>query len=109
MPDDPELVPRLRHPAQRQHPRLPGADRTRGWPVAPRSTSRRCATRAARAARGVLRGVDDRSILDHLGERGVGDDPRQRSPLWSRAAYDRYLEWAMESGYDRRTASSARS
>ena len=37
-------------------------------------------------------GVDDRSILDHLGERGLGDEPQQRSPLWSRAAYDRYLE-----------------
>ncbi len=43
-------------------------------------------------------GVDDKSILDHLGERGVGDDPQPRSPLWSRAAYDRYLEWAMETG-----------
>ncbi|MET0823340.1 MAG: Stf0 family sulfotransferase [Solirubrobacterales bacterium] len=43
-------------------------------------------------------GVDDRSILDHLGERGLGDEPQQRSPLWSRAAYDRYLEWALEAG-----------
>ena len=43
-------------------------------------------------------GVDDRSILDHLGERGIGDEPQQRSPLWSRAAYDRYLEWAMDAG-----------
>jgi LPS sulfotransferase NodH len=43
-------------------------------------------------------GVDDPSIFDHLGERGIGDDPPQRSPLWSRAAYDRYLEWAMEVG-----------
>ena len=43
-------------------------------------------------------GVDDRSILDHLGERGIGDEPQQRSPLWSRAAYDRYLEWAMGAG-----------
>jgi trehalose 2-sulfotransferase len=43
-------------------------------------------------------GVDDRSLLDHLGERGVGDDPPQRSPLWSRAAYDRYLDWAKEAG-----------
>src|SRR6187399_1789435 len=43
-------------------------------------------------------GVEDRSILDHLGERAVGDDPPPRSPLWSRAAYDRYLEWAMEVG-----------
>jgi trehalose 2-sulfotransferase len=43
-------------------------------------------------------GVDDRSILGHLGERGVGDEPEQRSPLWSRTAYDRYLEWAFEIG-----------
>jgi LPS sulfotransferase NodH len=43
-------------------------------------------------------GVDDRSILDHLGERVLGDDPPQRSPLWSRAAYDRYLEWAFDAG-----------
>jgi trehalose 2-sulfotransferase len=43
-------------------------------------------------------GHDDQSILDHLGERGVADDPQPRSPLWSRAAYDRYLEWAMETG-----------
>src|SRR6478736_1280458 len=43
-------------------------------------------------------GVDVRSLLDHLGERGVGDDPPQRSPLWSRAAYDRYLDWAKEAG-----------
>lgn len=43
-------------------------------------------------------GVDDRSLLDHLGERGVGSDPPQRSPLWSRAAYDRYLDWAKEAG-----------
>jgi trehalose 2-sulfotransferase len=43
-------------------------------------------------------GVGDRSILDHLGERGVGDDPPPRHPLWSRAAYDRYLEWAAEAG-----------
>ena len=43
-------------------------------------------------------GVEDRSILDHLGERGIADDPPPRSPLWSRAAYDRYLEWAMDVG-----------
>jgi trehalose 2-sulfotransferase len=43
-------------------------------------------------------GVDDRSILDHLGERGVSDEPPPRSPLWSRTAYDRYLEWAIEAG-----------
>jgi trehalose 2-sulfotransferase len=43
-------------------------------------------------------GVEDRSILDHLGERGVGDDPPPRHPLWSRTAYDRYLEWAFETG-----------
>ncbi len=43
-------------------------------------------------------GVDDQSILDHLGERGVSEDPEPRSPLWSRTAYDRYLDWAMEVG-----------
>jgi trehalose 2-sulfotransferase len=43
-------------------------------------------------------GVDDQSIRDHLGERGVGSEAQPRSPLWSRAAYDRYLEWAFEAG-----------
>src|SRR5690349_13525790 len=43
-------------------------------------------------------GVDDRSLLDHLEERRIGDDPEPRSPLWSRTAYDRYLEWALEAG-----------
>ena len=54
-------------------------------------------------------GIDDQSILDHLGERVVGDDPQPRSPLWSRTAYDRYLEWAMEPRARRRTACSAAS
>lgn len=43
-------------------------------------------------------GLDDHSIQDHLGERGVGSEPPPRSPLWSRAAYDRYLDWAFEAG-----------
>jgi LPS sulfotransferase NodH len=43
-------------------------------------------------------GVEDPSIRDHLGERAVGSEPQPRSPLWSRAAYDRYLEWAFEAG-----------
>src|SRR5690242_6721976 len=45
-------------------------------------------------------GVEDRSILSHLGERGRrgAEDPEPRSPLWSRTAYDRYLEWAFEQG-----------
>ncbi|HXR60588.1 MAG TPA: Stf0 family sulfotransferase, partial [Solirubrobacterales bacterium] len=34
-------------------------------------------------------GVEDQSIRDHLGERSVGSEPQPRSPLWSRAAYDR--------------------
>src|SRR6478735_9728692 len=42
--------------------------------------------------------VDDPSILNHLGRRGSLEDPPPRSPLWSRTAYDRYLEWAMEQG-----------
>ncbi len=29
---------------------------------------------------------------------GSRDDPPPRSPLWSRTAYDRYLEWALEAG-----------
>jgi trehalose 2-sulfotransferase len=43
-------------------------------------------------------GVDDYSILDHLGERNLADEPQPRSPLWSRTAYDRYVEWAIETG-----------
>ncbi|MDX6609437.1 MAG: trehalose 2-sulfotransferase [Solirubrobacterales bacterium] len=43
-------------------------------------------------------GVKDQSIRDHLGERAIGSEPPPRSPLWSRAAYDRYLEWAFEAG-----------
>ena len=43
-------------------------------------------------------GVEDPSIRDHLGERAVGGEQPPRSPLWSRAAYDRYLEWAFEAG-----------
>src|ERR1700712_3494693 len=43
-------------------------------------------------------GVEAQSIRDHPGERALGNDPPPRSPLWSRAAYDRYLEWAFEAG-----------
>jgi len=43
-------------------------------------------------------GVEDQSIHSHLGERSVGNDPPPRSPLWSRAAYDRYLQWVFETG-----------
>jgi LPS sulfotransferase NodH len=43
-------------------------------------------------------GSTDTSILDHLTERGIGEDPPQRSPMWSRTAYDRYLDWAKEAG-----------
>lgn len=43
-------------------------------------------------------GAADQSIRDHLGERGIADEPPPRSPLWSRAAYDRYLEWALDTG-----------
>ena len=43
-------------------------------------------------------GVDDQSIFDHLGQRGEGGEAKPRSPLWSRTAYDRYLEWSMEAG-----------
>jgi len=42
-------------------------------------------------------GVDDRSIFDELGEpHGEGNQPPP--PQWSRTAYDRYLQWAMEQG-----------
>jgi LPS sulfotransferase NodH len=43
-------------------------------------------------------GVDDQSIFDHLGQLGGSDDPPPRSPLWSRSAYDRYLEWVLDAG-----------
>jgi LPS sulfotransferase NodH len=43
-------------------------------------------------------GVEDPSILNQLQRRGISDDPLPRSPLWSRTAYDRYLEWAMGQG-----------
>jgi LPS sulfotransferase NodH len=43
-------------------------------------------------------GIEDQSIRDHLGERSIGSEPPPRSPLWSRAAYDRYLEWALDAG-----------
>src|ERR1700709_312755 len=43
-------------------------------------------------------GVKDPSTRAPLGERAVGSEPQPRSPLWSRAAYDRYLEWAFEAG-----------
>ena len=39
-------------------------------------------------------GVDDRSIFDELGEGQASAPP----PAWSRTAYDRYLEWAMQAG-----------
>lgn len=43
-------------------------------------------------------GVADPSILAHLTERGAADDPPPKSPLWSRTAYDRYLEWVFAAG-----------
>ena len=43
-------------------------------------------------------GVDDQSIFDHLGQRGVGREEQPLSPLWSRTAYDRYLDWALDAG-----------
>ncbi len=43
-------------------------------------------------------GAEDPTIRDHLGERTVNSELAPRSPLWSRAAYDRYLEWAFEAG-----------
>lgn len=43
-------------------------------------------------------GVEDHSILDHLGERAEEHEPARRKPLWSQAAYDRYLDWVFEAG-----------
>jgi LPS sulfotransferase NodH len=43
-------------------------------------------------------GVDDESILDQLQQLGRSDEAPPRSPLWSRSAYDRYLEWVLEAG-----------
>jgi LPS sulfotransferase NodH len=43
-------------------------------------------------------GADDQTILDHLEQLRRSDDQPARSPLWSRSAYDRYLEWALEAG-----------
>jgi LPS sulfotransferase NodH len=43
-------------------------------------------------------GVDEKAIFDQLGERNIDEDPRPRSPFWSRTAYDRYLEWAIDTG-----------
>ena len=43
-------------------------------------------------------GVEDPSIREQLGERAPGKRVPPRSPLWSRVAYDRYLEWVFESG-----------
>ncbi|MDQ3102874.1 MAG: Stf0 sulfotransferase family protein, partial [Actinomycetota bacterium] len=40
-------------------------------------------------------GVDDQSIRDQLGD---PSDEAPPPPAWSRTAYDRYLEWAMEQG-----------
>ena len=65
----------------------------------PRSTSRRCATAAARAAR---RSTSSASTTTRSSttsaSAGSADEPPPRSPLWSRTAYDRYLEWAIEAG-----------
>jgi hypothetical protein len=52
--------------------------------------------RERRAPEEYFLGVEDQSIRDHLGERSIANEPPPRSPLWSRAAYDRYLEWALD-------------
>ena len=92
------LLHRLRHPAKRLHPRLPRADETG---VAGRPEEYYEALRHSgrpRRPEEYFLGVEDQSIRDHLGERGVGAEQNPRSPLWSRAAYDRYLEWTFEVG-----------
>ena len=43
-------------------------------------------------------GVGDRTIFDHLAERAQDFNPPPRSPLWSRTAYDRYLDWVFDVG-----------
>jgi LPS sulfotransferase NodH len=43
-------------------------------------------------------GVGDRTIFDHLAERSQDFNPTPRSPLWSRTAYDRYLDWVFDAG-----------
>ncbi len=45
-----------------------------------------------------FKGVEDRSILDLFGDRQGQDGATPQSPLWSRTAYDRYLDWAKETG-----------
>lgn len=41
-------------------------------------------------------GVEDQSILDQLGD--PPSEAQAPPPAWSRTAYDRYLDWAMEAG-----------
>ena len=83
---------------ERQHPRLPCArGNRRRRPPEEYFEALRHSGRPRRPEEYFL-GVEDQSIRDHLGERSVGSDPQPRSPLWSRAAYDRYLEWAFETG-----------
>lgn len=41
-------------------------------------------------------GVEDRSILDELGD--PPEEAKAPPPAWSRTAYDRYLEWAKKEG-----------
>lgn len=43
-------------------------------------------------------GVEDRSILEHLGARSPEPSPTPRQPLWSDTAYDRYLDWVFATG-----------
>ena len=43
-------------------------------------------------------GTTDQSILDHLGQQESAFNPQPRSPLWSRTAYDRYIDWVLEAG-----------
>lgn len=52
----------------------------------------------ARRPEEYFHGVEDRSILDHLGARGIEPEPQPRVPVWSDTAYDRYLEWVFSVG-----------
>ena len=94
------LVPRVRHAPQREHPRVPGARPDRGGRASRGVLRGPPPLRAARAARrSTSPAAPTRSILDHLDRaRSSATIRPQRSPLWSRTAYDRYLEWAFAAG-----------
>lgn len=52
----------------------------------------------ARRPEEYFHGVEDRSILEHLGARASDSELPSRTPLWSDTAYDRYLDWVFATG-----------